>query len=199
MAIKTTQKKKSSQKTHKLTVYQKKRHFDTTPEPRGSIGKSQKPIFVVHYHEAHSTHYDLRLEIDSVLSSWAIPKGPSSDPAQKHLAVPTEDHPLEYAHFEGVIPEGQYGAGPVMIWDRGTYRNLKTMSMEACLKRGCIEVWFEGEKLKGGYALIRTKRPSGQSFWLFLKMHDECAHKSFGYVEKSVVSGRTIKQIEEAG
>ncbi|MFH0898132.1 MAG: DNA polymerase ligase N-terminal domain-containing protein [bacterium] len=119
----------------------------------------KKPIFVIHKHGATRLHYDFRLEIDGVLKSWAVPKGPSTDPAQKRLAVMVDDHEFEYAKFEGVIPKGQYGAGPVMIWDKGTYKNIKgkdgkSVPIKTCISRGQIEIWLEGKKLKGGYALI---------------------------------------------
>ena len=147
-----------------LKKYRLRRDFRRTNEPAGGKKKSgKKPIFVIQKHKASTLHYDFRLEVQGVLRSWAVPKGPSTNPKDKRLAVPTEDHPLEYADFEGVIPEGEYGAGTVLVWDTGTYRNLKKkegeeVPMEKCLKQGQVEIWLEGRKLKGGYALIRTGR-----------------------------------------
>lgn len=182
-----------------LTHYNKKRTFASTPEPYGSKKKSSKePVFVVQKHAASHLHYDFRLEIDGVLVSWAIPKGPSTDPAQKHLAVMTEDHPLDYATFEGVIPEGNYGAGTVMVWDIGTYHNLKDeykISIEQALKDGKIEVELFGKKLQGKYALIRTRLHDSDKNWLFFKMKDEQKVPSIKNKEKSALSNRTMTQI----
>lgn len=165
---------------------------------------TKTPIFVIHAHAATSMHYDFRLEIDGVLVSWAVPKGPSTDPGIKHLAMPTPDHPLEYATFEGVLPPG-YGAGPVMIWDTGHYRSIKThngkpVSMGQALKEGHIEVWLEGQKLKGGYGLIRMNRPRNP--WLLVKIRDEFANTPQDPVKnltKSAVTGRTMAEILKAG
>lgn len=183
-----------------LKEYRKKRDFHRTPEPSGE-GRSpeEEPIFVIQKHDARTLHYDLRLEVGGVLKSWAVPKGPSANPKDKRLAVPTEDHPLEYADFEGVIPEGQYGAGTVLVWDIGTYRNLKEKeaSMEQCIEEGHVAVWLEGKKLKGGYALIRTGK-NGR--WLLVKMADQQADVLRQPVDtepRSVLSGRTIEEIAE--
>jgi bifunctional non-homologous end joining protein LigD len=162
-------------KSNKLTTYRKKRNFTKSPEPMGKVRRSspKKPIFVVHEHHASHLHYDLRLEINGVLPSWAIPKGPPLKVGEKRLAVATEDHPLEYATFKGVIPEGSYGAGVVKIWDKGTYENAKEdygLSMEECLQQGSIEVLFKGKKLKGLYALIRTHFRDTDKNWLFFKI-----------------------------
>lgn len=124
-------------------------------------------------HDARSLHYDFRLEVDGVLKSWAIPKGPSYDPKIRRLAIMTEDHPLDYAKFEGVIPEGQYGAGTVEIWDAGRYRNMtekdgNPVTMAEALERGHAAFWLEGKKIKGGYALTRTQRG-----WILVKMRDK--------------------------
>jgi len=187
-----------------LKEYRSKRDFGKTPESPGGGRKSlDKPIFVIQKHDASNLHYDFRLEVNGVLKSWAVPKGPSTDPREKRLAVPTEDHPLEYADFEGVIPEGEYGAGTVMVWDAGTYTNInkkddRTVSMEDSLKSGKVVVNLEGNKIKGGYALIRTGKGE-KSRWLIIKKKDSQADARRNPVStepKSVLSGRTIKQIE---
>lgn len=182
-------------KKNSLKSYHKKRSFDSTPEPYGGRKKSKKhPLFVIQKHEASHLHYDFRLEIDGVLTSWAIPKGPSTDPQEKRLAVMTEDHPLDYATFEGVIPEGNYGAGTVMVWDIGTYKNLKQETMEDALKEGKIEVELEGKKLQGSYALIRTHLHNDIKNWLFFKMKGD-RNPAIKDKEKSVLSKRTMAQI----
>lgn len=191
----------------KLSDYQKKRDLKKTPEPSGKGKKSSKKnIFVIQKHDASSLHYDFRLEVDGVLKSWSVPKGPSTDPKEKRLAIQTEDHPLNYANFEGVIPDDHYGAGAVMIWDKGTYRNLKEedddgdkISMAKSLKDGHATFWLEGEKIKGGYALIQTKQ-RGDDQWLLIKIDDEAADARKNPVStkaKSVASGRSIKEIAE--
>ncbi len=156
--------------------------------------------FVIQKHAARQLHFDFRLAVDGALKSWAVPKGPSLDPADKRLALEVDDHPLDYADFEGVIPEGKYGAGPVMVWDRGTYRNLRAegetpMSMSAAYHDGLIEVWLEGEKLVGGFALKRF-REGKKPQWLLIKMDDSCADARRNPVSthnKSVKTGRTLK------
>lgn len=150
-----------------LIHYRKRRRFTETPEPRGSTPKTGKaPIFVVQKHYARALHFDLRLEIRGVLKSWAVPKGPPKKIGEKRLAVLTEDHPMEYAKFEGIIPEGQYGAGKVIIWDSGTFENLKTASLTKCFKDGVIEFRADGSRLKGAYALIHFKEKN----WLLIKV-----------------------------
>ncbi len=193
-------------KSDKLKAYLKKRNLNKSPEPQPGKGKkSDKPIFVIQKHDASRLHYDFRLEVDGVLKSWAVPKGPSTDPEEKRLAIQTEDHPLEYAGFEGVIPDGEYGAGPVLIWDSGTYRNLKTedgeenVSMAEALANGHATFWLEGEKLKGGYALIQTQKGKKDQ-WLLVKMDDDEAdarRNPESTEQKSVVSGKTIQEIKE--
>ena len=163
-----------------LEDYRKKRNFSTTGEPKGQATErgSDTLIFVVQKHDASRLHYDFRLEIDGVLKSWAVPKGPSAVPADKRLAVPTEDHPIEYSDFEGEIPEGQYGAGTVEIWDRGSYETVadtegeEPVSPEASLRRGRITMRLCGEKMKGEWALVRMK---GKKEWLLIKKKDEHA------------------------
>lgn len=189
---------------NKLKKYKEKRDFRKTVEPAGGRKKSsKKPIFIIQKHDASNLHYDFRLEMDGVLKSWAIPKGPSTDPSIKRLAMPTEDHPLEYADFEGVIPEGQYGAGTVILWDRGTYENKRAekekdkKSMEESYNEGKIEIYLKGQKLKGGYALIRTGKGKNER-WLLIKMKDEEADARRNPVStepKSVLSGKTIEEI----
>jgi DNA ligase D-like protein (predicted 3'-phosphoesterase) len=167
--------------TDSLREYRRKRSFERTAELSRSEPKTSKqPIFVVQRHEASALHYDFRLEVDGVLKSWAIPKGPPGETGARRLAVPTEDHPLEYASFAGTIPKGQYGAGKVEIWDHGTYRNLResadeTFSMEDALEEGKVEVFLEGHKLHGRYALIRMADDEEAS-WLMLKMNGTNAH-----------------------
>jgi bifunctional non-homologous end joining protein LigD len=155
-----------------LKTYHKKRSFKKTPEPKGAIKKtkSKQPIFVIQKHDASHLHYDVRLEIDGVLTSWAVPKGPPKKVGEKRLAIQTEDHPMDYATFEGEIPEGNYGAGTVEIWDHGTYENIKTSSMSSCLEQGLIEVYLHGKLLDAPYALIKTKLRSGENSWLMTRM-----------------------------
>jgi DNA ligase D-like protein (predicted 3'-phosphoesterase) len=189
-----------------LKDYHEKRDFRRTSEPSGGEREaSNKPIFVIQKHDASNLHYDFRLEVDGVLKSWAVPKGPSTDPSQKRLAMPTEDHPLEYADFEGVIPEGEYGAGTVLVWDIGPYRNLRAekeedgLSMEESIEEGKVEVWLGGEKLQGGYALIRTGKGDDHR-WLLIKMDDEKAdarRNPTSTEPKSVLTDRTLEEIAE--
>lgn len=169
---------------------------------------SRDPIFVVQKHKARILHYDFRLEIGGVLKSWSIPKGPSMNPSDKRMAIPTEDHPLEYASFEGIIPEGQYGAGMVIVWDKGTYFSLREdVSIDEALRQGELEIFLEGQKLKGGYALIKAgfaakrngrKDSKGdgrkEKPWLLIKMRDEYALNINILTEKpnSIISGKDI-------
>src|ERR687887_1458840 len=157
-----------------LRAYREKRDFRRSPEPSRTRGRGHKkePRFVIQKHDASSLHYDFRLEADGVLKSWAVPKGPSTDPREKRLAMPTEDHPLAYADFEGVIPEGEYGAGTVIVWDSGSYRPLGDEPLERALEHGHASVWLEGEKLRGGYALTRIGKGRRER-WLLVKMDDE--------------------------
>jgi DNA ligase D-like protein (predicted 3'-phosphoesterase) len=189
-----------------LQDYRDKRDFRRSPEPTGDEKEaSEKPVFVIQKHDASNLHYDFRLEVDGVLKSWAVPKGPSTDPSKKRLAMPTEDHPLEYADFEGVIPEGEYGAGTVLVWDIGPYRNLRAekeedgLSMEESIEEGKVEIWLEGEKLQGGYALIRTGKGDDHR-WLLIKMDDDEAdarRNPTSTEPKSVLTDRTLEEIAE--
>jgi bifunctional non-homologous end joining protein LigD len=189
-----------------LDEYRNKRDFRKTPEPAGhGRGSSGKPIFVVQKHAARRLHYDFRLAIGGVLVSWAIPKGPSLNPADKRLAIRTEDHPLEYADFEGVIPAGQYGAGVVMVWDKGTYEVENGLTIERQLARGEIRVILHGKKLRGGFVLIQTAKRladrAEQARWLLIKQRDEFADPSWSIenseLDYSVLTGSTMKEIEE--
>jgi DNA ligase D-like protein (predicted 3'-phosphoesterase) len=160
---------------------------------------------VIQKHKARSLHYDFRLEVDGVLVSWAVPKGPSTDPREKHLAVHVEDHPLDYGDFEGAIPKGQYGAGSVIVWDTGTYRNTtkkdgKEVPIEEALENGHLTVWLEGRKLKGGYALTRTGRDRNRERWILVKKNDEFADRRRNPVStqpESVLSGKTVEEMAE--
>ena len=200
-----------------LSEYRRKRDADRTPEPAGDggTGSGGSPCFVIHEHDASTHHWDLRLEVGDVLVSWAVPKGPSTDPRERRLAIRTEDHPRAYRDFEGVIPEGEYGAGTVLVWDAGTYLNLKRdedgedgrdegspPDVAQQVRDGHVTVWLEGEKLRGGYALHRTD-PSGggggdeggEERWLLVKMDDR---RNPTITEpRSVASGRTMDEIRD--
>ena len=181
-----------------LVTYRRKRDFRRTSEPRGkktcAHSSSGGLSFVIQKHDATRLHYDFRLELDGVLKSWAVPKGPSMDPAEKRLAVETEDHPLEYGSFEGVIPEGEYGAGPVVVWDRGRW--IPEGDPHQAYEKGHLTFELVGSKLRGGWHLVRTrmgKKPS----WRLFKRNDETAERGSGskVVDEepaSVISGRTI-------
>src|SRR5256885_14209397 len=155
-----------------LTEYKKKRRFNKTPEP-GPKKKRTKTgrIFVIQKHRASALHYDFRLEANGVLVSWAVPKGPSLNPKDKRLAMAVEDHPLDYARFEGVIPEGEYGGGTVMVWDIGTYELEPGERFEDAMRRGRIVFTLHGKKLKGGWTLVHT---DGRR-WLLMKRRDRAA------------------------
>src|SRR5215831_4681972 len=172
----------------RLATYRAKRHFEVTPEPRSSqaAGEGEKKTaptpaealaFVVQKHDARRLHYDVRLQVDGAMVSWAVPKGPSFDPAVRRLAVQTEDHPIEYNAFEGRIPDGEYGAGDVLIWDRGTYETVPPGQQRSMLDKGHLHVRLFGDKLVGDWHFIRTnRRPgddgagnAGKAQWLFFK------------------------------
>ncbi|HVZ93682.1 MAG TPA: DNA ligase D [Phycisphaerales bacterium] len=194
-----------------LQTYRRKRHFERTSEPRGSAAlerqrkkSAAKLQFVIQKHDATRLHYDFRLELDGVLKSWAVPKGPSLDPAERRLAVHVEDHPLEYGTFEGVIPEGQYGAGPVLLWDRGTWTPVGEEDPRQAYKRGRLKFELQGEKLRGAWDLVRmhgrADERSGRENWLLIKERDRFAKAGDGdgvvtRRAKSVKTGREIEQI----
>jgi DNA ligase D-like protein (predicted 3'-phosphoesterase) len=191
-------------------AYRDKRDFDRTPEPKGSGGRrrrSREPIFVIQQHAARSMHFDFRLEADGVLKSWAVPKGPSTDPRDKRLAMPTEDHPLEYAEFEGLIPRGEYGAGAVIVWDRGRYENTTVdrdggeIPVSRAIAEGELKIRLHGDKLRGGYALVRMAG-GGRERWLLVKERDRDAdarRRPARTQPTSVISGRTLKQVAAEG
>src|SRR5699024_2225677 len=157
-------------------------------------------IFVIQKHQATNLHYDFRLEIDGVLKSWAIPKGPSTDPKDKRMAIPTEDHPLAYADFEGKIPEDQYGGGTVLVWDNGTYKDISNDSgnLAKAYKDGVLEIELKGQKIKGGYSLVKMDSGEQKGNWLLIKKDDDKADartKPVSTQNKSVVSDKTIDEI----
>ena len=188
-----------------LVIYKNRRNFAISPEPQGNVMTAKRsnkhPLFVIQKHNASHLHYDFRLEIDGVLKSWAVPKGPSTDPHDKRLAIETEDHPMDYATFEGIIPEGEYGAGSVIVWDIGTFSSIKEKNGELIspaqsYKNGQIEINLDGKKLHGNYALIRTEGDDKK--WLLIKMNDEYADAHGNIVEQqpeSALSGKTIEEI----
>ncbi len=165
-----------------LTLYNKKRNFNVTPEPAGKTKSSASKLsFVIQRHKASRLHYDFRLELEGVLKSWAVPKGPSLNPKDKRLAMMVEDHPYDYKDFTGVIPEGNYGAGIVEIWDKGSYSDLENSgktsaekNIKAGLKSGNLKVRLFGKKLKGEFALVKLKTSEDNS-WLLIKHNDEHA------------------------
>ena len=165
-----------------LTKYNEKRNFKQTSEPKGKIIKEAKNRFVIQRHHASRLHYDFRLELDGVLKSWAVPKGPSMNPKDKRLAMMVEDHPVDYIGFEGYIPEGNYGAGHVMIWDKGIYTPVNTrheqISGKEALswlnKKGELKFELKGKKLKGEFVLVKLKNAAENS-WLLIKHRDEFA------------------------
>jgi len=185
-----------------LRDYHRKRHFRKTSEPKGAAKRGKtagagKSRFVVHKHDARRLHYDLRLEMEGVLKSWAVPKGPSLDPRDKRLAVAVEDHPLDYADFEGAIPEGEYGAGTVMIWDEGTYEVVRDEEGPGALARGELKISLAGEKLKGGYVLVRTRWRGEDKNWLLIKDKDERAEPDEDILEHAPDSARSGRSMEE--
>ncbi|MGZ4174039.1 MAG: DNA polymerase ligase N-terminal domain-containing protein, partial [Solirubrobacteraceae bacterium] len=191
--------------------YRAKRDLRRTPEPAGDIRPRRgdgEPTFVVHRHLARSEHYDFRLEVGGVLKSWAVPKGPSTDPREKRLAIRVEDHPIDYAEFEGVIPEGQHGAGAVIVWDTGVYRNRTKrddaeVPIERALEHGHVAVELHGQKLRGGYALTRTGIDQhGRERWLLVKKRDGEADAGSDILSThaaSVLTGRTVEQVAGQG
>src|SRR5690242_17937915 len=201
--------KKRPSSATKLSEYRRKRDFAKTREPAGGATtsksaprKKRAPAlhFVVQKHAASQLHFDFRLELDGVMKSWAVPKGPSYDPSVKRLAMEVEDHPIEYNTFEGTIPQGEYGGGTVMLWDRGTYEAENGGGVDALREgyaRGDLKFMLHGERLRGGWVLVRMKRP-GRPQWLLIKHRDEYASNARDVVEDvttSVTTGRTMEDI----
>src|ERR1700685_2646387 len=189
-----------------LEDYKKKRHFGISPEPSGKTGreKNQHPnlLYVVQKHRATQLHYDFRLEWHGTLLSWAVPKGPSLDPSVKRLAMQVEDHPIDSAGFEGVIPEGEYGGGTVMVWDNGTWEP-EVEDVDAALQKGDLKFTLHGKRLKGSWVLVRTRgygRSSDKS-WLLIKHRDEFASSADITIEepRSVISKRLLADIARDG
>jgi bifunctional non-homologous end joining protein LigD len=192
-----------------LSEYRRKRDFQKTAEPEGGAerrAKAKKLDFVIQKHAASHLHFDLRLELDGVMKSWAVPKGPSADPSIKRLAMQVEDHPIEYNTFEGTIPQGEYGGGTVMLWDRGWYEAEKGGGEDGVrdgYKKGDLKVIFHGKRMKGSWVLVRTRGWGGTSrgskpSWLLIKHRDEYVEEGDALVERhvtSVVSKRTMEQI----
>ena len=196
--------RKRSARAKPLAEYKRKRDFSKTAEPSGKTvkqGTRRKLRFVVQKHAASNLHFDFRLELDGVMKSWAVPKGPSYDPAVRRLAMEVEDHPIEYNTFEGTIPKGQYGGGTVMLWDRGTYEPEGGGGEDAVregYERGDLKFVLHGERLQGGWVLVRMHRPEGRRQWLLIKHRDEMATSKFDVVaavDTSVATGRTMDEI----
>jgi DNA ligase D-like protein (predicted 3'-phosphoesterase) len=193
----------------RLAEYRSKRDTGRSGEPGGKEATGvDHPVFVIQRHDASSLHFDFRLQVGDVLASWAVPKGPSTDPREKRLAARTEDHPLDYADFEGTIPEG-YGAGTVVVWDRGTFENLtrkkgKPVPMEQAVDGGHVKFRLDGEKLSGGFALTRTRLGGHDRNWILVKIDDEGAdrrRRPATTQTESVLTGRTNDDIarDDAG
>ena len=192
-----------------LAEYRRKRDFSRTAEPAGDApapAKRGRLRFVIQKHAATRLHFDLRLELDGVMKSWAVPKGPSLDPSDRRLAMQVEDHPIEYNRFEGIIPKGEYGGGTVMLWDRGTYepnydegRN-DIQALRDGLRRGRLKVRFDGRRMQGGWTLVRMHgrdEDAGKPAWLFIKERDEHADPSLELVAASMTSVATHRTMEQ--
>lgn len=180
-----------------LEKYRKKRNFKRSPEAYGSIKKAKQLIYIIQKHVASHLHYDLRLELAGVLKSWAVPKGPSLDPSMRRLAIQVEDHPLAYATFEGIIPDGEYGGGTVMLWDTGTWE-CEDPNVKLAYKKASLSFTLKGKKLKGKWKLVRMK--NNPKNWLLIKVNDKYAKSEKNYsiiIEKpnSALSRRSLEEI----
>jgi bifunctional non-homologous end joining protein LigD len=197
--------KRSSPKSKPLAEYKRKRDFTKTGEPEGKATRRRSARalkFVVQKHAASRLHFDFRLELDGVMKSWAVPKGPSYDPSVRRLAMEVEDHPIEYNTFEGTIPKGEYGGGTVMLWDRGTYEPEDGGGADALrdgYERGDLKIILHGKRLIGGWVLVRMRRDEGgRAQWLLIKHRDDKADEDYDVVADvttSVASGRTMDEI----
>jgi bifunctional non-homologous end joining protein LigD len=195
-------KKSSATRPAALTEYNRKRDFSRTREPAGTVprAKGKTLHFVVQKHDASQLHYDFRLELDGVMKSWAVPKGPSLDPSVRRLAMEVEDHPISYNTFEGTIPQGEYGGGTVMVWDRGTYEAEDGGGVESLRRgyeKGDLKLVLHGKRLHGSWALVRMRRP-GRPQWLLIKHRDDAADRARDLTAEettSVVTGRTMEEI----
>jgi bifunctional non-homologous end joining protein LigD len=198
-------KKRTPAKAKPLSEYKRKRDFTKTAEPEGKPTRSPSRRalrFVIQKHAASHLHFDFRLELDGVMKSWAVPKGPSYDPGVRRLAMEVEDHPIEYNTFEGTIPKGQYGGGTVMLWDRGTYEPEGGGGVEVLREgyaRGDLKIVLHGKRLQGGWVLVRMRRDdSGRAQWLLIKHRDEHADPDYDVVadvQTSVTTDRTMEEI----
>jgi len=201
----TTTRKKTA--GARLEQYRRKRDFTKTAEPRGARAprRTRALRFVVQKHAASHLHFDLRLELDGVMKSWAIPKGPSVVPRVRRLAMEVEDHPIAYNSFEGTIPEGEYGGGTVMLWDRGTYEPTGgggAAALREGYAKGKLDITLHGERLHGGFTLVRTRGEGERAQWLLIKRTDEHASRAKQLVTsetRSVKSGRTMAEIAKDG
>jgi bifunctional non-homologous end joining protein LigD len=191
-------------KKKSLIEYRKKRDFGKTAEPAGGAPRKRarrRLRFVIQKHAARNLHFDLRLELDGVMKSWAVPKGPNYDPTVKRLAMEVEDHPIEYNTFEGTIPKGEYGGGTVMIWDRGTYEPEAgggEATVRAGYERGDLKIVFHGERMLGSWVLVRTRRNDrGKAQWLLIKHRDEVATSDIDVVAAAITSVKTGRTMDE--
>lgn len=208
MPAKKTTKKAAVKKAAPLAEYRRKRDFTKTAEPEGAGAPASRSTlaFVIQKHAARNLHFDLRLELDGVMKSWAVPKGPSVDPSVKRLAMQVEDHPVEYNTFEGIIPEGEYGGGTVMLWDQGTYTYWEkdpdpAERLREGYAKGDFKFELRGKRLRGTWVLVRLRRGSPEKpQWLLIKHRDEFAEPGSDIVaveDTSVTSGRTMEEIAE--
>ena len=205
----TTAKKSAARKAapRALARYQQKRDFTKTREPSGAapVKRGKALRFVIQKHDASHLHYDFRLELGGVMKSWAVPKGPSVIPGERRLAMEVEDHPISYNTFEGTIPAGEYGGGTVMLWDRGTYAPTSGGGEEALAEgyaKGKLDITLHGERLQGGFTLVRTEGHGERAHWLLMKRSDEHADRDRHVtleVTTSVASGRTMEQLAKGG
>jgi bifunctional non-homologous end joining protein LigD len=203
---KKTRTKSAESSERQLDEYRRKRDFNKTAEPKGGRGRERKKLqFVIQKHAASHLHYDLRLELDGVMKSWAVPKGLSLDPSVKRLAMQVEDHPIDYNSFEGTIPKGEYGGGTVMLWDRGSYEYGGTdpdpiEGLRRGYQKGDFKFVLNGRRLKGSWALVRMRRGQGKPQWLLIKHRDEYALPGSDVAadyQTSVATGRTMEEIAD--